>query len=275
MEIKGTTVLVTGAGGSIGAALVARLIDRGARVIASDRDRRALDRLRGSSVGRRGGAIIEPVVGDVSTESHYAEVLEVAARHGGLDIVVLNAAIYLPGLVWEIPLGDWRKQMETNFWGVLNGVRATVPGMIDRGRGHVVAVSSGAGVVATPGLAPYVASKHAVIGLMETLRHELGRVAPYVGASVVCPGNVRSEMAANSLAAAGIDSEHLGGVTAELAATIRAGNAAGTGPEVVAEAVVDAVEQNRFWVLPHPEIGWVAVDRSERMRDGREPVDWL
>lgn len=275
MEIEGTTVLVTGAGGAIGAATVRAMVDQGARVVASDRDGDALDRLCRSMADRSDPLMVQPLTGDVTTESHYAEAMEVAEPYGGFDVVVLNAAVYLPGLVWEVPMEDWRLQMEINFWGVLNGIRAAVPAMIGRGRGHVVAVSSGAGVVATPGLAPYVASKHAVIGLMETLRHELARVAPGVGASVVCPGNVRSDMAVNSLTTFGVDTEHLDPITAGLAVQVRAGNAAGTGPEVVADAIVDAIVQDRFWVLPHPEIGWVAVDRTERMRDGRPPVDWL
>lgn len=275
MEIEGSTVVVTGAGGTIGSAVSEEFIARGARVVAGDRDRPALERLRERIAVTHDPSLLDTVVGDVSTAAHHSRMAEIAEGHGGADVVVLNAAVYLPGLTWEIPLEDWTLQMEINFWGVLHGVRRMVPGMIERGRGHVVAVSSGAGVVATPGLAPYVASKHAVVGLMETLRHELNRVAPGVGASVVCPGNVRSDMAGNSLAAAGIDHEVLDERTAPLAERIRAGNAAGTGPEVVARAIVSAVGENRFWVLPHPEIGWVAHDRGERIRDGREPQDWL
>lgn len=275
MEIEGTTVLVTGAGGTIGGAVVRSFIRRGARVLASDRGPEGLERLRLSLGVDSDPSSLMTVVGDVSTVSHYEEVSDLAAPYGGLDVVVLNAAIYLPGLSWEISPEDWRLQMEVNFWGVLHGIRTVVPSMIDRGRGHVVAVSSGAGVVATPGLAPYVASKHAVIGLMETLRLELNRIAPEVGASVVCPGNVSSDMAGNSLAAAGIGDERLDERTAALAARIREGNAGGSGPEVVADAIIAAVGENRFWVVPHPEIGWVAVDRTERLRDGLEPADWL
>lgn len=277
MEIGGSTVLVTGAGGTIGSAVVRSFLERGARVVASDLDAGSLDRRIGAF---EGDPMIDKVVGDVADESHYRQVLKVAEAYGGLDIVVLNAGVYVPGLTWEIPLDEWRRQMEINFWGVLHGVRAVVPGMIERRRGHVVAVSSGAGVVATPGLAPYVASKHAVVGLMETLRHELSRVAPAVGASVVCPGNVASDMASNSLAALAtyeteVDDSGTDERVADMAERILAGNAAGTGPDVVADAIVSAVTENRFWVVPHPEIGWVACDRSERMRDGREPVDWL
>jgi short-subunit dehydrogenase len=120
-----------------------------------------------------------------------------------------------------------------------------------------------------------VATKHAVVGLMESLHHELARVAPDVHASVVCPGNVRTPMAANSLAAAGIDEEHLSGEAAAVAATVRSGNDAGQDASTVAQAIVDAVHEHRFWVLPQPEVAWGAIDRVQRIMDGREPVDLL
>ena len=122
-------------------------------------------------------------------------------------------------------------------------------------------MASGAGLVATPALAPYVATKHAVVGLMESLHHELAQVAPGVHASVVCPGNVRTPMAANSLAAAGIVEEHLTPGGRAVAETVRAGNDAGQDASTVADAIVAAVVEHRFWVLPQPEVGWGAQDR--------------
>jgi short-subunit dehydrogenase len=186
---------------------------------------------------------------------------------------VLNAGVYLPGLSWEVPLEQWELHVRVNLWGVVHGIRAAVPVMVEQGHGHVVAMASGAGLVATPTLAPYVATKHAVVGTMEALHHELARVAPGVHTSVVCPGNVRTPMAANSLAAAGIHHESLSPVVEPIADAVRAGNDAGEDPSTVADAIVAAVVENRFWVLPQPEVAWAAVDRMQRIQDGREPID--
>ena len=100
-------------------------------------------------------------------------------------------------------------------------------------------------------------------------------MAPGVHASVVCPGNVTTPMASNSLAAAGIDEEGLSGTAAAVADAVRAGNDAGQDPSTVADAIVAAVRDRRFWVLPQPEIAWAASDRVRRLADGEAPVDLL
>jgi NAD(P)-dependent dehydrogenase (short-subunit alcohol dehydrogenase family) len=272
MELNGGVAVLTGAGGGIGAAVARRLADEGMSLVLADRDAALLER---TVEQLRAGTVVERVVGDVAEESHHHDLVNAAKDLGELTLSVLNAGVYLPGLSWEVPLEQWRLQVDVNFWGVVHGVRAAVPVMIEQGVGHVVATASGAGLVATPGLAPYVSSKHAVVGLMESLHHELARVAPEVHTSVVCPGNVRTPMAANSLAAAGIEHEQLGEVAGAVAATVRAGNDAGQDPSTVSDAIVSAVAENRFWVLPQPEVAWGAVDRTQRIMDGREPVDLL
>ena len=276
MELQHGVAIVTGAGGGIGSAVARRLSDEGAALVLSDRDGDALERVLAALP--RGGTA-RAIVGDVARPEHHEELVATAERlregTGGELLSVLNAGVYLPGLSWEVPLEQWQLQVDVNLWGVVHGVRAVVPSMIERGGGHVVAMASGAGLVATPALAPYVATKHAVVGLMESLHHELARAAPDVHASVVCPGNVRTPMAANSLATAGIRDEQLSDEAAVVAATVRAGNDAGQDASTVADAIVAAVQEQRFWVLPQPEVAWGAIDRVQRIMDGREPVDLL
>ena len=122
-------------------------------------------------------------------------------------------------------------------------------------------------------LAPYVATKHAVVGLMESVQHELARTHPGVRAAVVCPGNIATPIAAHSLAAAGVDDEQLPDVAEGVVAGLRAGVAAGADPMTVADAVVEAVRADRFWVLPQPEVAYGALDRVQRIVDGRPPAD--
>ena len=272
MELNSAVAILTGAGGGIGSAIARRLAAEGMSLVLADRDAVLLEHTVESLPE---DTVVELVVGDVGQAAHHEQLVSAATAMGELKLSVLNAGVYLPGLCWEIPLEQWELQMQVNFWGVLHGIRAAVPVMIEQGFGHVVATSSGAGLVATPALSPYVASKHAVVGLMESLHHELNRVAPAVHSSVICPGNIRTPMAANSRAAAGIETEHLLGEALLVAQAVRAGNDAGADADTVADALVQAVVENRFWVLPQPEVAWGALDRVQRIMDGREPIDLI
>jgi NAD(P)-dependent dehydrogenase (short-subunit alcohol dehydrogenase family) len=271
MELQGGVAIVTGAGGGIGSAIARRLAADGMSLVLADRDPESLGRTA-EELGDV-ASLVTAVVGDVGEVAHHEELVAVAEDLGGVSLTVLNAGVYLPGLSWEIPLDQWELQVRVNLWGVVHGLRAALPPMVARGRGHLVAVASGAGLVATPGVAPYVATKHAVVGVMESLHHELARVAPGVHTSVVCPGNVRTPMAANSLAAAGIGHEELSPEVEPIARQLRSGNDAGQDPSVVADAIATAVQENRFWVLPQPEVAWAATDRVQRIQDGRPPID--
>lgn len=264
--------IVTGAGGGIGGAVAARLADAGLSLVLADRDRGGLERLLENLPA---GTAVELVVGDVGDQDHHAALVSAAEDLGGLAVSVLNAGVSLTGLSWEVPLEEWEVQVRANYWGVVHGVRAAVPAMITRGSGHVIAVASGAGLVATPGLAPYVSTKHAVVGLMESLYHELALVAPAVHSSVVCPGNVATSIADNSLAAAGMGERTLAGESAALDLVVQTGVNGGVPPELVADSVLSALGDRRFWVLPQPELVWAATDRVRRLAEGDAPIDLL
>jgi short-subunit dehydrogenase len=268
----GTAAIVTGAGGGIGGAVAARLAVEGRALVLADRDAGSLER---TAQGLPADTVRRTVVGDVSDPAHHAELVATAEDLGGLGLSVLNAGVSLTGLSWELPLEQWELHVAVNYWGVVHGMRAAVPAMLARGSGHVIAVSSGAGLVATPGLAAYVSTKHAVVGLMESLYHELARVAPDVHSSVVCPGSIRTPMAANSLRAAGLDERALEGEAAAIEAVVRAGVDGGNDPSTVADAIVEATRDHRFWILPQPELAWAATDRTRRIAEGEAPVDLL
>ena len=270
MELTSGAAIVTGAAGGIGGALAQRFATEGLAVVLADLD---AGRLATAVEALPDGSRVATVVGDVADPAHHAELVAAAQDLGGLELSVLNAAVYLPGLSWDMPMEQWELQVNANFWGVLHGVRAAVPAMIANGRGSVVAVSSGAGLVAMPMLAPYVATKHAVVGLMESLHHELRRTHPDVHASVVCPGNIATPLAMNSLDAANVINEQLPEAAAEVVASLRDGVANGANPASVADAVVQGVRDDVFWILPQPEVAYGALDRVQRMVDGRPPVD--
>ena len=277
--------IVTGAGGGIGAAVARSLAAAGTSLVLADRDRSALEAVAASLPP---SVTVITGVGDVGDPTHHAALVTAAEDLGGVTVSVQNAGGALTGLSWEVPLEQWELQVRTNYWGVVHGVRAALPPMVRRGLGHVLAVASGAGLVATPGLAPYVSSKHAVVGLMESVRHELARAAPGVRASVVCPGNIATPINANSLAVAdaagaadvaACEGSAGDGSTAAVARqideTVRRGVDSGAEPQTVADAIVEAVSTGRFWVLPQPEVALGALDRVQRIVDGRPPADLL
>lgn len=277
--------IVTGAGGGIGAAVARSLAAAGMSLVLADRDRSALEAVAASLPP---SVTVITGVGDVGDPTHHAALVTAAEDLGGVTVSVQNAGVALTGLSWEVPLEQWELQVRTNYWGVVHGVRAALPPMVRRGLGHVLAVASGAGLVATPGLAPYVSSKHAVVGLMESVRHELARAAPGVRASVVCPGNIATPINANSLAVAdaagaadvaACEGSAGDGSTAAVARqideTVRRGVDSGAEPRTVADAIVEAVSTGRFWVLPQPEVALGALDRVQRIVDGRPPADLL
>lgn len=272
MGAGGGVAIVTGAGGGIGSAIACRLAGAGMSLVLADRSRGLLD----ATIAElpRSTKVIS-AVGDIGDPAHHGALVTAAEDLGGLTVSVQNAGIALPGLSWEMPLDQWELQVRVNYWGVVHGIRAALAVMVPRGVGHVVGVASGAGLVAPPGLSAYVSTKHAVIGLMESVRHELARAAAGVRASVVCPGNVATSLTQNSLAVAGVAEEHLSPVARQVADRVRADVDAGASPETVADALVEALGMGRFWVLPQPEVALGALDRARRIVDGREPADPL
>ena len=186
--------VVTGAASGIGLAVAEAFVGEGMQVVMADLDEDALGtharRLQGD------GADVHPVVADVrepeSVEGLGQAVIE---RFGVLHVAVNNAGVVNGGNSWEIPLEEWRRVIDVDLWGVINGVRTFVPLILASGEeGHIVNVASMAAVLALPRLAPYTVAKHGVLGLTDVLRAELEALGAPVGASVVMPGMVRTAM---------------------------------------------------------------------------------
>jgi NAD(P)-dependent dehydrogenase (short-subunit alcohol dehydrogenase family) len=186
----GQTAVVTGAASGIGFGLAQRLAERGCDVVMSDVEAAALD----DAVAKLAGGEVD-VTGvrcDV-TDLDDVRALEAAARErsGQIDAVFLNAGIFA-GLapMWELDIADWKWTIDVDLYGVIHGITAFVPAMVERNAGHVNMTSSLAGVSSPPFNASYNAAKHGVVALAETLRAELDVFAPDVGVSVTCPGRV-------------------------------------------------------------------------------------
>ncbi|MCA9538127.1 MAG: SDR family NAD(P)-dependent oxidoreductase [Myxococcales bacterium] len=181
------TAFITGAASGIGAALAAALVARGAHVWLTDRD---AERLGPTVEALRavGGTVFGRSLDVTDADAFAAVVDEAWTRSGGLDLVFNNAGVGLAGEVRDLKAADWRPLFEVNVLGVANGITAAYPRMVAAGRGHLVNIASGAALAPRPGMAPYAASKAAVLSLSLSLRAEAALHG--VRVSAVCPGYI-------------------------------------------------------------------------------------
>ena len=222
-QIAGLSVAVTGGANGIGRAIAEQFARAGARVVVGDLDGEAAAAAAAAIGGEAAGLEL-----DVSDRAAYAAFLDAAEeRHGPLDVLVNNAGIDWIGAFHEEPDDVTRREVDVNLLGAVYGARLAIQRMLPRGRGHVVVVASGVGRVPLPGSAVYSATKHGVVGLMESLRLE------YRGSglrfSVIQPAQVETAM---------LDGQARPRALPQVT------------PDDVGAAVVRAVERNRFevWV---------------------------
>ncbi|MBF6344985.1 SDR family NAD(P)-dependent oxidoreductase [Nocardia cyriacigeorgica] len=270
----GQVAVVTGAANGIGRALAQAMHDRGLRVVLADVDADALV-ATAEAIGRDTPAV--PT--DVADPGQLHRLAETTLRlYGRVDLVFNNAATGAGGPIWEAEPADWQRVWAVNVQGVVNGMHAFVPHMIAAGRGHVINTASLAGV--TTGLfnGPYTASKHAVVSLTESLHGELAVLAPGVGATVVCPGPVDTQMlrgvtdGIGALLGDGAPTQPTEGWLSTLTAEQWERLAPGLGALTqlademmpaaeAAEIILGAVEADRLYVTTHPHWATQASDR--------------
>jgi NAD(P)-dependent dehydrogenase (short-subunit alcohol dehydrogenase family) len=183
--------IVTGGGSGIGAALARALVARGDTVVVADIDGAAAERvaseLTASSGAQGGRALASAAKVDVrDAASVQAVVDDTVAAHGRLDLMFNNAGIAVGGDDLELGVAHWDRIIDINLRGVVNGVQAAYPVMAKQRSGSIINTASVAGLIPVPFLSPYVAVKHAVVGLSLSLRGEAK--AHNVNVTVVCPG---------------------------------------------------------------------------------------
>lgn len=245
-ELDGRNAVITGAAGGIGYAIAAALARAGAGVVVADINAAAAEeaavRIAAQTGSRAFGAGV-----DVSQDDQV-DALAVLARErlGPVHVVVNNAGVQMPGKAWEFTRQEWDWLLGVNLNGVINGIRAFVPAMIASGEpGHIVNTASVGGLVAYPGIAMYTAAKHAVVGLSESLAHDLAEAGVPIGVTVLCPGPTESRLRENSA--------HLrpAGEAGKLVPTVTHWERMPA--ETVAQMTVDAIRGNRFWLVTHEE----------------------
>jgi short-subunit dehydrogenase len=187
--LQGKSVLVTGASSGIGAAVARELALHGANLVLAARRRERLDALAAELSARVRAVAVEV---DVTRDGSLEEAVAVAERElVGLDVAIANAGFAVTGRVDRLGLDDYRRQLETNVFGVLRTIYAALPAL-KRSRGQIAIMGSVSGHVPTPGLSPYNMSKFAVRALAEDLHDELA--AEGVGVTLLSPGFIVSDI---------------------------------------------------------------------------------
>jgi NAD(P)-dependent dehydrogenase (short-subunit alcohol dehydrogenase family) len=199
--LKDGVAVVTGAGSGIGRALAQQLAAEGWALALADVDEEGLLETA-QSLERKSAAVTTHVV-DVAEEASVSAFAEdVGRRHGRVTLLINNAGVALEGTFEEISLDDFRWLMNINFWGVVYGVKYFLPLLKREQRAHIVNISSVFGLIAPPGQSAYSASKFAVRGFTECLRHELAGTV--VRVSCVHPAGIRTAIARRARIGAGV-----------------------------------------------------------------------
>jgi len=242
MELHDRVAVITGGTGGIGQAMARAFLAQGARsVVISD-----LDADRVAEVASELGC--DGIAADVTDEAQVVELVEsVLDRHGPIDLFCSNAGAIRDGVLTDADNDVWQWQWELHVMSHLYAARAVLPSMIARGEGYLLNTSSAAGLLAAIGSGPYTVSKAAAVKLAEFLAITHGDDG--IRVSVLCPQGVNTAMAPRSLG----DGQTDGIIEANELAAI----------------VVDAIRDERFHVLPHPEVG----EYIKRKAD--DPDRWL
>ena len=279
-DFKGKTAVLTGAGSGFGLECARIAAQRGMNVVLVDIQEDALQQAE-AEIKALGAKTLARRV-DVSKPP----VMDLLAQHvqeafGAPHFVFNNAGVGAGGLIWENTVKDWEWVLGVNLWGVINGVRAFTPMMLEAARsdpayqGHIVNTASMAGLLTPPNMGICNVSKHAVVALTETLYQDLRLVTDQISASVLCPYFVATGISHS-------ERNRTDGVTpTEMTASQRIsmaqiGKAVNSGKVTAAEVaqkVFDAAAQGQFYIYSHPKALASVQTRMEDVMMGRNPTD--
>ena len=267
---KDRVAVITGGANGIGAAMARAFAARGAKLVLADLDAEAL--ARAEQEHRARGSEVLAVETDVTKRDQMFALADATwDRFGGAHLVCNNAGIALLGPIQQFSLADWELTMAINFWGVLYGVQAFVPRMIEaRQGGHLVNTASMAGLVGMAYFSAYNASKFAVVGLSESLHREL---KPHgIGVSVLCPMIVETGLTQRSLRMRADAEGKEEPVPEQPASESMKGGI--KQPEEVAARVVRAVDRGQLYILTHDEQREILRRRADRLDAVFSPESW-
>lgn len=274
-DFEGRTAVITGGASGIGLATAQRLAREGMNIVLADIEHDALD-----------NAVRSLAADDVAAFGHHTNVADAAsvralaeataARFGDVHVLFNNAGVGGGGPMLDpggIELWEWT--LGVNLMGVLHGIKAFGPKMVAHGEpGHIVNTASMAGLLPTPGLGSYTASKYAVVAMSETLSLETADTS--LGVSVLCPGFVQTNIADadRNLPEHLVSREERTADQEFVRLMLRDLVAGGLPAEQVAGEVFAAIRDERFYILPHPHYVPQIRARADRIAEGVRPGTW-
>ena len=275
-EFKDRTAVITGGASGIGRAMGELFAAQGMNIVLADIEQAPLEaavsNLKSSGYNCVGTVTDVSRAEDVESLADYA-----VEQFGDIHIACNNAGVFTGGLLWQESLADYRWLMDVNLWGVVHGIRSFVPRMIAQGCDcHVVNTASMAALTAMPYSGIYHMTKHAVLAMSESLFHELAFHSPQVKVSVLCPEAINTGIAAaernrpaqyrgeGDIVASGERDMVMGALADSVAQ--------GIGPEVMAQRVLDAIREERFYILSEDTWRDAANTRLDDLRAGRNPT---
>ena len=252
-NLEGRCAVVTGAASGIGRAMAGRFVSDGMKVVLADVEAEPLA-VAEKELREQGGEVLGVQVDVSDVEQVKGLAAKATDAFGNVHVLCNNAGVGSGGPMAELTTADWEWVLGVNLWGVIHGISSFLPGMIAHGEpAHVVNTASVAGLLTTPMMGPYNASKFAVVAISETLHHEMRLANTNVHVSVLCPGWVNTKIHQSGRNRP----ESLGGGRApdqDSLSMIAGIIESGMSPADVATEVRDAIRAERFWITTHPEM---------------------
>ena len=242
MNFKNKKCFITGAASGIGRAAAIAMSELGAQMFLTDINKKQLEEVV-SLIKEKGGKVVSSEALDVSVFEEVKKFTDaIQERSGPMDIVMNIAGTSIWGTVELLQHAHWKKMVDINLMGPIHVIECLLPGMVTAGKGgHLVNVSSAAGLIALPWHAAYSASKFGLRGISEVLRYDLRRHG--IGVSVVCPGAVRTPLVGTAVIL-GIDRNH-----SVAQRFLKKFERRAVTPEKVAHDIIRGIRKNKFMVI--------------------------
>jgi NAD(P)-dependent dehydrogenase (short-subunit alcohol dehydrogenase family) len=264
-QFRGKLAVVTGAGSGIGRSLATRCAGEGLCVALADVQPERLAAVAGELEGEGARVLARELdISDAAAFQDFAR--QCLSELGTPDLLFNNAGILRIGEAWSHSFEDWQKILSINVLGVVNGLNAFVPMMLEAEKpAHIVNTGSVGSLVAAPNMAQYTAAKMAVRGITESLAYDLAAINAPIDVSLLCPGPVLTSISDDLL---GVEA---GAEAPDPGDHLMAGQPGFITPDEVADTVFEAIRERRFWVFTHPFNNYIS-SAAQAIVEGANPV---